>query len=182
VQLLKRTPPPILGLDISSTAVKLLELSQAGGGRYRVESYAVVPLPPNAVTEKNITDIEAVSGAINRVVSRAGTRTKLAAVAVAGSSVITKVISMPASLSDDEMADQIMLEADQYIPYPMEEVNLDFQVVGQSEKEEGKVDVLLAASRRENGDLRVAALELAGLTPIIVEVEVFAMERAGDLL
>lgn len=180
LQIINRAPRSLIGLDISSTSVKLLELGQSGG-RYRVESYAVVPLPQNAVEEKNIADVDAVGAAIKRAVSRAGTRTRNAAVAVAGSAVITKVISMPASLTDDEMADQLQLEADQYIPYPLEEVNLDFEVIGPS-KQEGMVDVLLAASRSENVDVRVAALELGGLSAHIVDVEAFAMETAFSLL
>jgi len=182
VQLFKKTAPPLIGLDISSTAVKLLELSQTGGGRYRVESYTVVPLPPDAVSEKNIVDVEAVGSALSRALSRAGTRTKNTAVAVAGSAVITKVITMPASLSDDDMLDQIQLEADQYIPFPMEEINLDFQVLGPTENDETSVDVMLAASRSENIDVRVAALEIAGLKAEIVDVEAFAMETAFSLL
>ncbi|MCC6303274.1 MAG: pilus assembly protein PilM [Gammaproteobacteria bacterium] len=180
-QLFNRSASPLIGLDISSTSVKLLELGQSGN-RYRVESYAVVPLPQNAVEEKNIADVDAVGAAIKRAVSRAGTRTRNAAVAVAGSAVITKMINMPANLSDDELADQIQLEADQYIPYPREEVNLDFEVMGPSEKQEGMVDVLLAASRSENVDVRVAALELGGLNARIVDVEAFAMEAAFSLL
>lgn len=177
----KRKGSAVLGLDISSTAVKLLELGQSGS-RYRVESYAVVPLPPHAVVEKSIADVEAVGSAIAKAVSRSGTRIKHAAVAVAGSAVITKVISMPASLTESEVESQIRLEADQYIPYPMEEVNLDFQVLGPSEKKPDTVDVLLAASRSENVDVRVAAVELGGLTPKIVDVEAFAMETAFGLL
>ncbi len=181
MQLFRRKGSAVLGLDISSTAVKLLELGQSGS-RYRVESYAVVPLPPHAVVEKSIADVDAVGSAIARAVKRAGTRLKHASVAVAGSAVITKVISMPASLSEAEMASQIQLEADQYIPYPMEEVNLDFQVLGPSEKKPDTVDVLLAASRSENVDVRVAAVELGGLTCKIVDVEAFAMESAFGLL
>ena len=177
----EKTAPPLIGLDISSTSVKLLELGQTGG-RYRVENYAVVPLPAEAVEEKNIVDVEAVGAAINRAVRRAGTRSKNVAIAVAGSAVITKVISMPASLSDEEMADQLQLEADQYIPYPMEEINMDFEVLGPSETDEESVDVLLAASRSENVDVRVAACELANLTPKVVDVEAFAMESAFSLL
>ena len=179
-QLLKRNQPPLLGLDISSTAVKLLELSRSGS-RYRVESYAVEPLPPNSVVEKSVTDAEAVGDAIRRAVKRAGTRSKLAAVAVAGSSVITKVIPMPASLSDSEMEAQIELEADQYIPYPLEEVNLDFEVIGSSEKNPDSVEVLLAASRSENVDMRVAAVESGGLTAKVVDVEAYALENAFAL-
>ncbi|MES9937772.1 MAG: pilus assembly protein PilM [Sedimenticola sp.] len=171
----------LLGIDISSTTVKLLELSQSSGrsgATYRVESYAVEPLPANAVVEKNIADVDAVGQAIRNVVKRSGTKTRQAAVAVSGSAVITKIIAMPASLSDQEMENQIQLEADQYIPYPLEEVNLDFEVLGVSEKNPEMVDVLLAASRSENVDDRVAALEIAGLGADIVDVEAYAMENA----
>jgi type IV pilus assembly protein PilM len=172
---------PALGLDISSTAVKLLELSRSGS-RYRVESYAVEPLPPNSVVEKSISDVEAVGHAIRRAVKRSGTRTKHTAVAVAGSAVITKVITMPAALDAEEMEAQIQLEADQYIPYPLEEVNLDFEVIGPSAKHPDMVEVLLAASRSENVDVRVAAVELGGLIARVVDVEAYAMENAFPLL
>ncbi len=176
-----RKKPPLVGLDISSTAVKLLELSRSGE-RYRVEAYAVEPLPPNAVVEKNIADVEAVGETIRRAVRRSGTRARHAAVAVAGSAVITKVITMPASLSEDEMEAQIEIEADQYIPYPLEEVNLDFEVLGPSENNPETVDVLLAASRSENVDVRVAAVEHAGLACRIVDIEAYALENAFALI
>jgi len=171
----------ILGIDISSTVVKLLELSQhsgRNGDKYRVESYAVEPLPSGAVSEKNIADVDAVGLALRQVVKKSKTRNKNVAVAVAGSAVITKTISMPASLSDKEMEEQIQLEADQYIPYSLEEVNLDFDVLGPSETNPEMVDVLLAASRAENVEDRVAALDLAGLNCTIVDVEAYAMEKA----
>ena len=179
--LFKQKQPVVLGLDISSTAIKLLELGQSGD-RMRVESYAVEPLPANSVIEKNIADVEAVGDAIKRAVKRSASRTKLAAVAVAGSSVITKIIAMPASLTEDEMEQQIEMEADQYIPYPLEEVNLDFEVIGPSENDPERIDVLLAASRSENVDIRIAAIELAGLKAKIVDVEAYAMENAFSLL
>lgn len=176
---------PVLGLDISSTAVKLLELSRSGsrsGARYRVERYAVEVLPPDAVVEKNIADVDAVGEAIRNVVRRSGSRAKQAAVAVSGSAVITKIITMPASITDREMENQIQLEADQYIPYPLEEVNIDFEVFGPNEKNPEMVDVLLAASRSENVENRVSALEIAGLTPVVVDVEAYAMEYAFSLI
>ena len=126
----KKKSAPILGVDISATAIKLLELSRSGS-KYRVESYAVEALPPNSVSDKTINDIEAVGEAVARAVKKAGTRTKHAAVCVAGSSVITKIISMPSGLSDDEMESQIQIEADQYIPFPLEEVAMDFEVVAE---------------------------------------------------
>lgn len=178
---LQRSKPRVLGLDISTTAVKLLELSKSGD-RYRVENYAVEPLPPNSVIEKNISDVEGVGEAIKRAVKRSGSRVKLAAAAVAGSAVITKIISMPASLSDDDMESQIELEADQYIPYPLNEVNIDFEVIGPSEDEPERVDVLLAASRGENVDVRVDAMEMAGLQAKIIDVEAYAMENAFSLI
>ena len=179
--LFKQKQPVVLGLDISSTAIKLLELGRSGD-RFRVESYAVEPLPANSVIEKNIADVEAVGEAIKRAVKRSASRTKLASVAVAGSAVITKIIAMPASLTEDDMEQQIELEADQYIPYPLEEVNLDFEMIGPSENDPERIDVLLAASRSENVDIRVAAIELAGLKAKIVDVEAYAMENAFSLL
>ncbi|MDH3327085.1 MAG: pilus assembly protein PilM, partial [Gammaproteobacteria bacterium] len=171
----------MIGLDISSSAVKLLELSEQDN-RFRVEAYAVEPIPPNSVVEKTITDIESVGETIRRAVRRSGTKTANAAVAAAGSAVITKTISMPASLDDDELASQIELEADQYIPYPIEEVALDFEVIGSTAGNPDMVDVLLAACRSENVDSRVAAVELGGLTAVIVDVEAYALENAVMLI
>lgn len=170
-----------LGIDISSTAVKLLELSRAGG-RYRVESYGVEPLPANAVQEKNIVDVEGVGDAIGRLVSRARPSVKTAAVAVAGSAVITKMIEMDGDLSEDEMESQLKVEADQYIPFPLDEVRMDFQVLGPSETNPEKVEVLLAASRIENVELRTDALEIGGLQGKVVDVEAYTMERAFQLV
>ncbi len=180
-ELLKPKKSPVLGLDISSTAIKLLELGKHGD-RLRVESYAVEPLPPNSVIEKNISDVEAVGEAIKRAVKRSGSRNKFAAAAVAGSAVITKTISMPATLTEDDMEQQIELEADQYIPYPLEEVNLDFELLGPTENDPERVDVLLAASRSENVDVRVAAIELAGLKAKIIDVEAYAIENSFAML
>ena len=172
---------PLIGVDISSTAVKLLQLGQSGG-RYRVEHYAVEPLPPNAVVEKNIVEVEAVGEAIKRALARSGSRTKIAAAAVAGSAVITKVIPMPANLSDEEMEDQVQVEAAQYIPYPIEEVSLDFEVIGPVKDNPELVQVLLAASRSENVEVRQSALELGGLVAKVVDVEAFAAENSFRLI
>ena len=173
--------PSLIGVDISSTAVKLLQLGQAGG-RYRVEHYAVEALPPNAVVEKNIVEVEAVGEAIRRAFNRSGAKTKFAAAAVAGSAVITKVIPMPGDLSEEDMEAQIEIEANQYIPYPIEEVSLDFEVLGPIKDNPEMVNVLLAASRTENVDLRIAALDLGGLTAKVMDVEAFAMENAFRLV
>ena len=179
--LLSTKTPPLIGVDISSTAVKLLQLSQSGG-RYRVEHYAVEPLPPNAVVEKNIVEVEAVGEAIKRALARSGAKSKFAAAAVAGSAVITKVIPMPGDLSDEDMEAQIQVEANQYIPYPLEEGSLDFEVLGPVKDNPDMMNVLLAASRTENVDVRVAALDIGGLASRVVDVEAFAMENAFKLI
>ena len=177
----KKKTNPLVGIDISATAIKLLELSKSGG-RYRVESYAVEPVPANSVVDKNITDMDAVGEAIGRAVKRSGTKLKTAAAAVAGSSVITKVITMPADLSETELESQIELEADQYIPFPLEEVAMDFEVIGPSDENPDRVDVLLAASRSENVELRQATLELGGLEAKLIDVEAFALENTVAML
>lgn len=170
-----------LGIDISSTAVKLLELSKSGD-RYRVESYGVEPLPANAVVEKNIADVEGVGEALGRLVQRARPGGKSAAVAVAGSAVITKTIEMDASLSDEEMERQLQADADQYIPFPLDEVRMDFQVLGPVEDNPDRAEVLIAASRTENVEMRTDALEIGGLNGRVVDVEAYAMERVFQMV
>ena len=178
--LFRKKSPPLLGIDISSTAIKLLEL-KGQDGKYRVESYAVEPLPANAVVEKSISDIDAVSEAIKAAVKRSRTKLRSAALAVPGSAAISKTIAMPADLSEQELEAQIELQADQYVPYPLDEINLDFQVMGASEGE-NNIDVLLVASRSDNVESRVDACEAAGITPRVMDVESYATETAFSLL
>lgn len=172
---------PLLGLDITTSSVKLIELS-LGGGQYRVESYAAEPTPHNAINEKAIVDAEAVGEAIRRAVKRSGAKSKEAAIAISGDAAITKVIQMPKSLGENELEGQVELQADQYIPFPMEEVSYDFQKIGPSEKDPEMMDVLLVATRTENVEQRQAAVHAAGLTAKIVDVEAFALENACKLL
>jgi len=178
--LFKKKSNMLLGIDISSTSVKLIELSRSGG-RYKVEAYAVEPLPPNAVVEKNIAELEVVGQVITRLIAKSRTTLKQAAVAVSGSAVITKQIQMESGLSDDELETQLKIEADQYIPYPIEEVAIDFEVLGPSGVA-GRDNVLLAACRKENVEVREGALALAGLTAKVVEVEAYALERSFQLV
>jgi type IV pilus assembly protein PilM len=178
--LFKKKNKTLLGVDISSTSVKILELSH-NNGRYQVESYASEPLPANAVIEQSIGDEEAVGLVIKKALGKARSSSKKAAIAVAGSAVITKSIEMNGGLSDDEMDYQIRIEADQYIPYPLEEVALDWEVQGPSEIA-GNVNVLLAACRLENVELRKDALEIGGLETDIVDIEAFCTERSYELI
>ena len=119
-----RKTQPLLGLDITTSSVKLIELSQSEK-RFRVEAYSAEPTPPSSVNEKSIVDAKAVGEAIRRAVKRAGAKTTDVAIAISGDGSITKVIQMPSSLSERDLEGQIEIQADQYIPFPMEEVSFD---------------------------------------------------------
>ncbi len=179
--LFQKKRPPLVGIDISSSAVKVLELSRAGE-QFRVERYAVEPLPQNAVVEHQITEVEQVADAVERAIKRSGTKCKHVAVAVPAAHVITKTIKMPAALSDQDRHTQIEMEADHYIPYPLDEVNLDYNVLGPSESNPEEVDVLLAACRKEIVDDYLAVVQGPGLNPVVVDVETYAMENAYSLI
>ena len=180
MQLFGEQSAPLIGIDISSAPVKVLQLSQAAG-RYRVEHYGVEPLPPNSVNEKNITQVDVVGAAIKRAVAKSGSKSKFAAVAVSGSSVITKVITVTGGLDEVAMEQQVFDEASNHIPYQMDEVSLDFEELGPIPNTDS-VQVMIAAARTENVEARQAALEYAGLTAKVVDVEVFAVENAFKLI
>ncbi|ORU90281.1 MAG: pilus assembly protein PilM [Cycloclasticus sp. symbiont of Poecilosclerida sp. M] len=176
-----KTNNHVLGLDVSASAVKLIELREKGS-RYRVESFSIAPLPENAVTDNNYTNVEAVGQVMRTVVERSGTKLKQAALSVTGSAVITKIISIPRPESDEELEAQVELLADQYVPYSLDEVNLDYYIIGPNERDNTLVDVRLAASRRENIEDRIAALEYAGLEAKVIDVEAYVLENSYGLL
>ena len=171
----------VLGLDITTSSIKLIELAMAGG-QYRVESYAAEATPPNAINENTLVDPEAVGEAIRRAVKKSGTTVREVAVAISGDAAITKVIQMPKSLRDADLETQVEMQADQYIPFPMDEVSYDFEVLGPNEKDGDSIDVLLVASRSENVEQLRTAVAAAGLVPRIVDVEAFALENACRLM
>lgn len=177
LRLYRKPSKGLVGVDISSTTVKLLELS-VKNGRYWVESYAVMPLPENSVVEKSILNPEAVADALERVVNLANPHTTHVAIAVPTSMVIHKIIEMDADMSDEEREVQIRMDAEQYIPFPLDEVSLDFEVLPDRLANPNRVNVLLVATRTENVDTRVEVLELAGLAAKVADVESYAMERA----
>jgi type IV pilus assembly protein PilM len=172
---------PIIGLDITTSSIKLIELS--GNPRNcRAECYAAEPTPPNAINEKSIVDTAAVGDAIRRAAKRAGTKTREVAIAISGDAAITKTIQLPRSLDGAQLESQVDVQADQYIPFPMDEVSYDFQVLGDSAADPDMQDVLLVATRTENVDQRRAAVEAAGLVATVVDVEPFALENACQLM
>lgn len=171
----------LVGLDVSTTSVKLVELERKGAV-FTLKSYGIEPLEPGWVVDKAIVNVEEVGEAIARLVRRAGIGTKEAATAVSGTAVITKVIDMDAKLNDTERETQIRLDAEQYIPYPLLEVNLDFEVLGPSAVGDNLVRVLLAASRSENVNQLTDALSIGGLTTKVMDIEAHAIERAFALI
>jgi type IV pilus assembly protein PilM len=174
--------PPLFGLDISSSSVKMLEIVEAGKGAYRVERYVIEPLPRDATVDGNISNLESVVEAVKRGYKRLGTRSKHVAMAVPTGAVITKKIIVPASLRENELEVQVESEANQYIPFALEEVNLDFQVVGPSPTSPEEQEVMIAATRKEKVEDRVAVAESAGLKAIVMDIEAFAQQSALGLV
>ncbi len=167
----------LIGVDITSATVKLIELKWAGGA-YRVESYAVRPLREGAVVERRIRDMGEVVDALKRAVDRAKPTSQRVSVAVPAGAAITKTLTLPAALSDDEIETRIQLDSDKHIPFPFSEVAFDFQRLGLNDRYGDQQDVLLVACRQQDVGQLTEAVRQVGLTPSLVDVETFAMERA----
>ncbi|MFJ7567439.1 pilus assembly protein PilM [Herminiimonas sp. NPDC097707] len=170
--------PPLIGLDISSSGVKLVELSEVGKGELRLECFASEPLARGAVVDGNIENIDQVSDAVHRVWKKSGTRAKFAAMGMPPASVITKKIILPSGLSEESLELQVETEASQYIPFALDEVRLDFDVIGPVENSPEDVEVMLAATRKEKVEDRVAVAEAAGITPTVMDIESYAARAA----
>ena len=180
--LFNRQPAPMLGLDISSSSVKLVELGHNKAGNLVLERCAIIPLERGWITDGNIEKFDEVAEAVRKLVKKSGTKTKNVAMALPPSAVITKKIVLPGGLSDQELELQVETEANQYIPFPLEEVSLDFCVVGPSSTSAGDIEVLIAASRREKVQDIQGLAEAAGLKPVIVDVESYASRLATGRL
>jgi type IV pilus assembly protein PilM len=177
--LLNRAPAPLLGIDISSSSVKLVELNRRRDGRLVLERCALEPLPPGCITDGNVEQFDAVADAMRQAVRQSGTRTRQAALALPSSAVITKRITVAGGLSEPELAAQVEAEANQYIPFALDEVSLDFCALGPASPPAPGVDVLIAASRKERVQDRQALAEAAGLKPVILDIESFASRLAA---
>lgn len=180
--LFKPKAPPLFGLDISSSSVKVLEIAEAGKDTFRVERYAIEPLAKDAVVDGNINNLEAAADAVKRAHKRLGTRIKHVAMAVPTGAVITKKIIVAAALREEELEVQVEGEANQYIPFALEEVNLDFQVIGPSPTSPDEQEVMIAATRKERVEDRMAVAQIAGLKPLVMDVESFAQQAALSLV
>jgi type IV pilus assembly protein PilM len=181
-RLFKPKAPPLIGADLSSSSIKMVELTETGRGLYRVERYAIEPLPKDSVVEGNINNLDAVSDALKRCHKRLGTSIKNLALALPNAAVISKRIYVPAGQSDEELEVQVETEANQYIPFSLDEVNLDFQVLGPAPNNAEDVEVLIAASRKEKIEDRVAAAEAAGLKATVMDVDLYAAQAAFELM
>jgi len=177
----KATPTPLIGIDIGFSAIKLLSLSKVTTG-YKIESYQIEPLPLNSVVEKNIKSVTEVSKSIYQALMKAKTEIRCVACAVPGASVVTRIIQTDASYNDEQINEQINVEAHQYLPIPLEEVYYDFTILGPLKNHSTLKEVYLAAARQESVDSRVAAMTEAGLKTTIVDIESLAVERAFSLI
>jgi type IV pilus assembly protein PilM len=170
--------PPLVGLDISTSGVRLVELVDAGKGVLRLERYASEPLPRGTVVDGNIENIEAVSETVLRVWKKSGAKAKHVALGMPPAAVITKKIILPAGLAEDQLEVQVESEASQYIPFALDEVSLDFDVIGAAPNSPEDMEVMLAAARREKVEDRVAIAEAAGLTATVMDIESYAARAA----
>ena len=174
--------PPLIGLDISSSAVKMVELAESGRGAYRLERYVIEPLPKDAVVDGNVTNLDATADTVKRAYKKLGSRIRNVAMALPVAMVITKKIILPGNQREEDMEIQVEAEANQYIPFAMDEVNLDFQVIGLAPNSADEVEVLIAASRKEKVEDRVAVAEAAGLKTVIMDVDSYATLEAFGLI
>jgi type IV pilus assembly protein PilM len=170
--------PPLIGVDISTSAVKMVELSASGKGTYRLEGYSIAAIPKDAIVDGNVSGLEQVSDAVKLAWKLLGSREKRAALALPSAAVITKKVLMSAGLREEDMEAQVEAEANQYIPFPLEEVNIDFQIIGPVPNNPDEVEVLIAAARKEKIEDRVAAAEDAGLKVTVMDVDTYATEAA----
>lgn len=180
--LFSRQPAPMLGLDISSSSVKLVEIGRDKAGNLVLERCAIEPLERGWFVDGNVEKFDEVAEAVRKLVKKSGTKTKNVAMALPPSAVITKKIILQGGMSDLELEQQVEAEANQYIPFPLDEVSLDFCVVGPSASSVGDIEVLIAASRREKVQDIQGLAEAAGLTPVIVDVESYAARLAAGRL
>ena len=179
---LNESTAPLIGVDISTSAVKMVELSNSGKGSYRLEGYSMATIPKDAIVDGNITGLEQVSDAVKLAWKLLGSREKRAALALPSAAVITKKVMFSNELREADMEVQVEAEANQYIPFPLEEVNIDFQVIGPAPNSPDEVEVLIAAARKEKIEDRIAAAEDAGLKVSVMDVDTYATEAAYALI
>jgi type IV pilus assembly protein PilM len=178
--LFKRTKG-LVGLDVGSSALKAVEVKDLGKGRgFQLVSLAMEPLPPEAIVDGAIMDAGLVSDAMQRLFSRGKFKSPEVAISLSGHSVIIKKIALPV-MSAEELSESIQWEAEQYIPFDMDDVNIDYQILGgPSTSGDGNMDVLLVAVKKEKINDYTGVVSQAGKTPVLVDVDVFALQNAYE--
>lgn len=179
--LIKSNSSKMIGIDIGAHNVKGVLLSKSSNG-FKVEAVAKLPLPHGAVVDNIIQDVEVVGSVVAKLRKKFPKAIKSVAAAVSGSGVISKTVFLNAVQNDDELESQIEIEAENLIPYPLDEVSIDFEIVGKNEHDENKIDVLLIASRTELVQARVSALEAGHFEPKVIDVDGYALGRTHDLV
>jgi type IV pilus assembly protein PilM len=174
--------PTLIGVDISSTSIKMVELAEAGKGSFRLDRYTIEPLLKDTVQDGNIANLDQVTDALKRAWKRMGSRNRNIAMALPAAMVITKKIIVPAGQTEEELELTVEAEANQYIPFALDEVNLDFQILGPAPNNADEVEVLIAASRKEKVEDRVAIADAAGLRARVMDVESYATQEAFRLI
>lgn len=177
---LRKAEPSLLGVDMCTSSVKVVELVRGHKAAIRLQRYAIEPIPAGAIVDGNVEQTEAVVEALMRALRRMGSKTREVALALPSSAVITKRITLPAGLSEEEYEFQVASEASQYIQFPIEEVSLDFQILGPAPGGGDEVEVLLAASRKEKVEDRVAIAEMCGLKPLVMDIDTYASREVLD--
>ena len=175
-----RKAKSLVGLDIGSSAVKAVELKPAGKG-YKVSAFGSEPVPPDSIVDGAIIDGGAVADAIRRVFERKTFKTKEVAASLSGNAVIVKKITLP-QMTESELAESIYWEAEQYIPFDIQDVNLDYQILDKGgEPGKGTMDVLLVAAKKEKIADYTGVIAQAGRAAVVVDVDAFALQNAYEV-
>ena len=174
-------PPPLIGVDIGAAGIRIIELSSAGK-ECRVEHHALEPLNAGVVRDGSIIDFDRLVDSLRRALKNSASRTRTAALALPSGSVITKVITLPAGLSEDELEMQVEAEASQSLPFAMDEISLDFGVINTGNPVADSVEVMLVAARKEKINERLALAEAAGIKPVVMDIESHAARAAMNRL
>jgi type IV pilus assembly protein PilM len=165
----------IVGLDIGSSSIKLVELKEGKKG-YRLQNLALSPLPPEAIVDGALMDSVTIIDAIKDLIGQAKTKTKSAVTSVSGHSVIVKKITLP-FMTEAELEESIQWESERYIPFDINDVNIDFQILGSDAENPDVMDVILVAAKKDIINDYVSVIMEAGLNPVIVDVDAFALEN-----
>jgi type IV pilus assembly protein PilM len=177
-----RKPKTVVGLDIGSSAVKAVELKPAGKGTYKVAAFASEPVPPDTIVDGAIVDGVAVADAIRRIFDTKRFKARDVAVSLSGNAVIVKKIALPV-MSEAELDESIHWEAEQYIPFDIQDVNLDYQILQSTPGEGGKqtMDVLLVAAKRDKIAEYTGVIAQAGRAAVVVDIDAFAVQNCYEV-